>query len=120
MQITKCLHASVLVTDLEKAENFYSNILGLTKVERPFNFPGAWYQIGEFQIHLIVADAIIPDLVNSEKLGRNRHIAFAVANIEDAKQQLLNNGCPLQVSASGRSALFTQDPDGNIIELSEQ
>jgi catechol-2,3-dioxygenase len=28
-------------------------------------------------------------------------------------------GYPVQMSASGRSALFTQDPDGNIVEISE-
>ncbi|NES67685.1 MAG: glyoxalase, partial [Okeania sp. SIO2D1] len=27
--------------------------------------------------------------------------------------------CQIKMSASGRPALFTQDPDGNIIELSQ-
>ncbi|MBD2181690.1 VOC family protein [Aerosakkonema funiforme] len=119
MQITQCLHAAILVSDLAKAEDFYGNILGLPKVDRNLKFPGAWYQIGNFQIHLIVADAIPSDLVNSEKLGRNRHLAFSVANLDEAKEQLLNRGCTIQMSASGRAALFTQDPDGNIIEMSE-
>ena len=117
MQITQCLHAAILVSNLPEAEQFYSEILGLSKIDRNLKFPGAWYQIGEFQIHLIVADSIPSDLVNAEKLGRNRHLAFSVANLEEAKAQLLNHGCEIQMSASGRSALFTQDPDGNIIEL---
>lgn len=29
-------------------------------------------------------------------------------------------GYPLQSSASGRAALFTKDPDGNIVELSAE
>ncbi|MFB2921482.1 MULTISPECIES: VOC family protein [Aerosakkonema] len=119
MQITQCLHAAILVSDLAKAEDFYGNILGLPKVDRNLKFPGAWYQIGNFQIHLIVADSIPSDLVNSEKLGRNRHLAFSVANLDEAKAQLLNRGCTIQMSASGRAALFTEDPDGNIIEMSE-
>jgi len=119
MQITQCLHATILVSDLERAEHLYGNIMGLPKVERNLKFPGAWYQIGNFQIHLIVAKSVPSDQVNTEKLGRNRHIAFAVTNLDEAKEQLLSNGCSIQMSASGRSALFTQDPDGNIIEMSE-
>lgn len=119
MQITQCLHAAILVSDLERAEQFYGNVLGLSKVDRVLKFPGAWYQVGEFQIHLIVDDSIPSDLVNSEKLGRNRHLAFLVANLDAAKEQLVAHNYPIQMSASGRAALFTQDPDGNIIELGE-
>jgi len=119
MQITQFLHAAIIVTDLEKAENFYGNILGLSKAERPLDFPGAWYQIGNFQIHIMTADALPRDMVNSKKWGRNRHLAFSVTNLEAAKEQLLAHNCPIQMSASGRAALFTQDPDGNIIEIGE-
>ena len=119
MQILQVLHATLLVTDLKKSEHFYGTILGLPKAERNLNFPGAWYQIGNFQIHLIAVSTMIPDSVNSEKWGRNRHLAFSVTNLEAAKEKLLAHHCPMQMSASGRTALFTQDPDGNLIELSE-
>lgn len=119
MQITQCLHAAVLVSNLEKAERFYGNVLGLSKVERVLKYPGAWYQIGNFQIHLIVDPSIQPTLQNPEKWGRNPHVALAVADLEAAKTHLLAHGYLTQMSASGRAALFTQDPDGNIIELSQ-
>lgn len=119
MQINQYLHTAILVSNLEQSEKFYGEILGLEKVERPLNFPGIWYQIGEVQIHLIQAETIINDQVNSEKLGRNRHLAFSVDNLEAAKQQLISHNCSIQMSASGRAALFTKDPDGNIIELNE-
>jgi catechol 2,3-dioxygenase-like lactoylglutathione lyase family enzyme len=119
MQIIKCLHAAVLVSNLEKAEHFYSNVLGLSKVDRILKFPGVWYQIGEFQIHLIVDASIQPALQNPEKWGRNPHIALSVTDLDAVKTQLLAYDCSVQVSASGRAALFTQDPDGNIIELSQ-
>lgn len=119
MRITQCLHAAVLVSDLGKAEHFYGNILGLSKVERTFKYPGAWYQVGDFQIHLIVDSSIQPKLQNPEKWGRNPHVALSVADLDAAKTQLLAQGCSVQMSASGRTALFTQDPDGNIIELSQ-
>lgn len=119
MQITQCLHTAILVTDLEKAEDFYGKVLRLPKVERSLKFPGAWYQIGNYQIHLITASSI-PYEAQNEKWGRNAHIAFAVADLDAAKQELLNHNCPIQPSASGRPALFTKDPDGNIVELSQQ
>ncbi len=117
MQITQCLHAAVLVSDLEKAEHFYGNVLGLSKVERVLKYPGAWYQVGDFQIHLIVDSSIQSKLQNPEKWGRNPHVAFSVADLDAAKKQLLAHNGSIQMSASGRAALFTQDPDGNIIEL---
>lgn len=119
MQITQSLHAAILVANLEQSEHFYGKILGLSKVERSLKFPGAWYEIGNFQIHLIVSDKIAPDTVDTEKWGRNRHLAFAVSDLDAAKGQLISHNCPFQLSASGRPALFTHDPDGNIIELSQ-
>ncbi|NEQ18217.1 MAG: glyoxalase, partial [Moorea sp. SIO3E2] len=59
------------------------------------------------------------DLKNPEKWGRNPHIAFSVVNLDEAKECLHAHGYPIQLSSSGRAALFTQDPDCNIIELSE-
>lgn len=119
MQITQCLHAAVLVSDLERAEHFYGKVLGLSKVERSLKYSGAWYQVGEFQIHLIVASTASAELQNPKKWGRNPHIALSVADLDAAKSQLTAHSCPIQQSASGRAALFTQDPDSNIIELSQ-
>ncbi len=118
MQITQCLHVAILVTDLNRAEHFYGEILKLPKTERSRNFPGSWYQVGEYQLHLIVASSLANNSQN-EKWGRNPHIAFSISDLDAAKERLLYYNCPIQPSASGRRALFTQDPDGNIIELSE-
>lgn len=119
MQITQCFHTALLVTDLQKAEDFYSNVLGLTKIDRTLNYPGIWYQIGNFQLHLIVDSSISTDLHNDQKWGRNPHLAFTVADLEAAKTQLIASNCPIQLSASGRAALFTKDPDNNIVELTQ-
>ncbi|MGL6344075.1 MAG: VOC family protein [Waterburya sp.] len=120
MKITQCLHTAILVSELERAEKFYSDLLGLSKFERhDFKFSGTWYQIGECQLHLIVQANYVAPLNNPEKWGRNPHIALAIANLQAAKDKLEAQGYPIQMSASGRKALFTQDPDGNIIELAQ-
>ncbi len=118
MQIQSFLHTALTITNLEKSEHFYSHILGLKKVGRNLKFPGIWYQIGDYQLHLIVAPNNPPS-DNQAKWGRNRHIAFAVANVAMVQQRLNEAGQPFQLSSSGRPALFVRDPDDNVIELGE-
>ncbi|WP_036479462.1 VOC family protein [Myxosarcina sp. GI1] len=120
MKITSCLHTAILVSDLNKAEQFYGNILGLSKSsKRTSNFLGAWYQIGEHQLHIIVRPDFEAKIHNMEKWGRNAHVAFTVDDLNTAKQKLQDQGHPIQMSSSGRAAFFTLDPDNNIIELSQ-
>ena len=119
MQITAFLHAAIVVSDLAQAEHFYGTVLGLSKVDRVRKLPGAWYEIGTVQIHLIGAVVMPAELQNDEKWGRKRHLAFAVTDLAAAKAELLTHGHTSQMSASGRPALFTHDPDGNLIELNE-
>jgi glyoxylase I family protein len=118
MQINHCLHTAILVTDLERSEHFYGKVLGLSKIPRTLKYSGSWYQVGAYQIHLIVAPST-PTENNNEKWGRNPHVAFCVTDLDAAKEELINHNCAIQSSASGRTALFTQDPDGNIIELTQ-
>ena len=119
MQISKCLHTSILVSDLQQAENFYSDVLNLPKSsKRNLNFPGIWYQLEDYQIHIIEDKNFTnKNFINPEKWGRNPHLALVVDNLAQAEEKLQNNGYAIQKSFSGRKALFTQDPDGNIIEL---
>ncbi len=117
--ITHYLHSAILVSDLASAEQFYGGILGLSQINRTLNYPGVWYELGAFQLHLIEDKSFAPTLPNAAKWGRNPHLALAVKNLEAVKADLTAHGCPLQLSASGRAALFVQDPDGNVIELTE-
>ncbi|PNW38206.1 UNVERIFIED_CONTAM: glyoxalase [Euhalothece sp. KZN 001] len=120
MGVTRYLHTAILVSDLRASEAFYSEVLELPKAERSLKFPGVWYQVGDDQIHLIEDANWKTTPVNREKWGRNPHIAFAVDDLELIKTRLREGGYPLQSSASGRAALFTKDPDGNIVELSAE
>ena len=120
MNLICCLHTAILVSDLTKATDFYENVLGLSPaLNRQLKFPGIWYQVGNYQIHLIVNSDYASKKFNQQKWGRNPHLAFQVDDLTAAKNKLEQAGYPVQTSASGRAALFTQDPDGNIIELSQ-
>ncbi|MDL4840266.1 VOC family protein [Aquibacillus rhizosphaerae] len=113
-------HVSLAITDLEKAKHFYGTVLGLAELDRPnFDFPGAWYQVGSQQLHLIVD----PDSETLRTSGINsRHGHFAI-RVKDYYQTLvtLKEG-EIDVvtkpdSKSGFAQIFCMDPDHNLIEF---
>ena len=117
--IVRSLHVALLVTDLARAAMFYGEILGLESAPRSLTFPGLWFQVGDFQIHLMQHDEWQAPCPRSDKWGRNPHMAFQVHDLAAIKTRLIEHQYPVQLSASGRAALFTQDADGNIVELSQ-
>ncbi|MEA5471037.1 VOC family protein [Spirulina sp. 06S082] len=119
MEITQCLHTALLVCDLDRAKHFYGTILNLPIAERDLKFAGVWYQVGNYQIHLIVNTEFSGNLYDRAKWGRNAHIAFNVDNLAELKQRLQAHNWPMQLSSSGRAAIFIQDADKNIIEVNQ-
>lgn len=117
MAITQFLHSAIVVKNLERSAQFYGTLLGLPRLDRPLTFPGLWYGVGPYQLHLIQGDPQVPDL--REAWGRHDHLALAVDDLAVYYDRLVTAGYPVQTSASGRSALFTQDPDGHVIELTQ-
>lgn len=120
-EITRLLHVSLLVHDLARARQFYEQVLGLSPSPlRPqLGFAGVWYDVGEQQIHLLTGAA--PGQISNDGApgGRDRHIAFAVANLEQLVSTLKEHEIAFTRSASGRRALFCRDPEGNALEFSE-
>ena len=116
--ILHVLHVALQVSDLERADEFYSNVIGLQKVERNLTFPGSWYQVGDFQLHLIVSDWA-KNPTREDKWGRHPHVTFAIRGLGKVIAALKEQAVPFQMSSSGRAALFVKDPDGNVVELLE-
>lgn len=114
-------HVSLTVTNLEKAKDFYSNILCLKEINRPnFDFPGAWYEVGNQQLHLIVLPDSQTIRKNKKINSREGHFALRVENYYDTLNWLsINNVTVLEKpdSVSGFAQIFCADPDGNLIEL---
>lgn len=121
IKVTRLLHASLLVADLERARAFYEGMLGLSpSPARPeMSFPGVWYDVGEAQIHLLCLPNPDPVEGRPEHGGRDRHTAFAVDDIAALRAALEAGDIPFTVSQSGRAALFCRDPDGNALEFVE-
>ncbi len=115
-------HVSLLVSDTQRALDFYHGVLGLPlDPGRPeMGFPGAWLRIGQQQLHLIELPQQLAAETASVHGGRDRHFALVVGDIEGLRQALEENGITYTLSRSGRSALFCRDPDGNAVEIVEQ
>jgi len=115
-------HVSVIVSDTERSLAFYRDILGFQLTERPdLGFPGAWLSVeGGQQIHLMELDNPDPTTGRPAHGGRDRHMAFTVADIAPVRALLDEKNIPYTLSKSGRRALFCRDPDGNAIEIIER
>ncbi|GAE28043.1 hypothetical protein JCM9140_4231 [Halalkalibacter wakoensis JCM 9140] len=113
-------HVSLPVSDLQRSIAFYSDILCLKKIERPaFDFEGAWYEIGEGQLHLIV-DEGMPDQPERVIDSRGKHFALRVEDYEETAEWLKKHKVEIVEkpdSKSGFAQIFCCDPDGHIIEL---
>lgn len=116
------LHATFVVQDLQRARQFYEDVLGLTlNTTRPeMSFSGVWYDVGSNQqIHLMQLPSPEFGLQRPEHGGRDRHIALAVSDMAALVQRLEGAGVGYTMSQSGRRALFCRDPDGNALEFIE-
>lgn len=121
IEVTGLSHGSFPVRDIEASKRFYGEVLGLKEVPRPaFDFPGAWYAVGDRQLHLI-QNSRLPDRVDDGRkpYPMNTHLALDVADVGAAKGTLEAAGCTYrEVHSPGDLwQLFVYDPDGNMIEL---
>jgi len=114
-------HASLIVANLDVSMVFYCDVLGLQQVDRPdLGFPGAWFQLGDQQIHLLELENPDPITGRPEHGGRDRHVALNALSLSPVQDTLNKAGIFYTMSKSGRRALFCRDPDGNAIEIIER
>ena len=108
-------HVTVNVTDVARAKSFYTGLLGLTETPRPesFDFPGAWYPIGGTLLHLVGRAQRDPD--------SSRHFALWVRDVHLTAKTVEGAGYPVKWDTGykipGVDRFFTNDPDGNRIEI---
>ncbi len=117
-------HTNILVTDLEAAHDFYINKLGFSVLPRPDfgGFAGAWYRVGDLQLHLSVVEEM-PDLK-----GGFPHLAFHIPadRFDSTIDALKSDGVKFMGDTMSREdfgvpvrAAFCHDPSGNAIEFTD-
>jgi glyoxylase I family protein len=136
MKIQSIHHVSLTVTDLERSRAFYREVIGLPEITRPpFNFPGAWFQLGEHQqLHLIDGMAAAnknPTFRTGKPLdSRDSHFAIRVsdywATVEFLRSRGYREDVPLDDSmrlivnpraTAGFPQMYILDPDRHVIEI---
>lgn len=117
--ISRLHHAGFLVTDIERAADFYERVLGLETLPRPdFGFPGRWYDLKNGnQLHLMSLEKM-PDH-STHRPTFDRHIALEVPDLNKTAEQLAEMGVEFGTGSGrgGAAQIFLRDPDGNMIEL---
>ena len=114
--VTALHHVNVTVpSDLESAaKHFYGAVLGLQQVPKPAAArpTGAWYQIGDNQLHLSVED--------EPRSTSSRHICFKVDDLTETEKRFRNAGVeinpdPRPIPSTQR--FYVRDPGGNQLEI---
>ncbi len=132
VQITGLAHVNLNVTDLQRAEKFYTEILGC-KVSGKYEEIIVWLNFGQYEADdrkLAMHDLAlykVPHEVPPEyrkTVGLN-HVAFRLATPEDVDQAaeiLKENGVKILKGPETHKEdldhyVYFEDPDRNVIEL---
>jgi glyoxylase I family protein len=119
MKVKGAHHYSLDTDDLDRSRGFYGQLLGLSEIERPdFGLPGAWYQAGPVQLHLIqVPPGVDVGSVAPQLTPLANHIAFEIEDYETVKSELEAAGCEVLATGVEQGQIFVRDPDGNLVEF---
>ncbi len=119
----KFLHTMIRVNDVEKSLHFFINLLGLVETRR-FDVPEGKYTLiflatakGEAEIELT------HNWNSNEEYTRGRnfgHLAFAVDNIYQTCQTLLDAGVEINRPPRCGHMAFIKSPDNISIELLQE
>src|SRR6185503_12875763 len=115
--VTALHHVNVTVSsELEDAAKyFYGSVLGLDQVSKPAaaRQTGAWYQIGDNQLHLSVEDELRGPI-------SSRHVCFTVSNLSETEERFRGAGVeiiPDPRPIPGTERFYVRDPGGNQLEI---
>lgn len=105
-------HCEILVTDIDAALKFYTEVVGLEELPNASVFSqNKWLKLGNQELHIVfhpVSDA-----------NEERHFAILVKDLERARTNLANRGAEIKSATPipGVDRFFIFDPFGNRIEF---
>lgn len=126
-QIKSIHHIAIIAQHYEKTKIFYTDILGFTVIQENYREQRRSYKCdlalnGNYQIELFSFPEVAERASNPEAAGL-RHLAFAVTDIYEWHQWLLNNKVQTEDvridEFTGKKFFFFRDPSGQPLEMYE-
>jgi len=102
-----------------EAKDFYGSVLGLKQIPKPIESQGrggAWYELGNAQLHLSVRVE-----ANNDQ-GSKGHVCFTVADVISAEENLRTAAVEIisdDQPIAGKPRFYVRDPGGNLIEIAQ-
>ena len=127
MKLSSVHHIAIIVSDIEKAREFYVEKLGFEVVRESYRKErDDWKldpRVDEHTELEIFAEKNPPKRVNRPEACGLRHLAFRVESVEETVKELAEMGVecePIRTdSFTGEKMTFFLDPDGLPLELHE-
>lgn len=120
VRATGLFHATLPVWDLDRAERFWFDLLGIKRHATPSYFPNSvvFLDLGNTMIHLVRYGDEIP-----RPHPRSTHIAIEVDDLEAAYARVKGAGCELLseeiIQRPDMRCFYFLDPEGNRVELTQ-
>lgn len=121
MQLLQLDHFAVDVADLDRAERFYTEVLGLSVLHR-FDRHQVLLRCGSLNLALFERRDLPPRLTDriENPLGKGHH-AFLVSRDDwlTAQAAFASHGVPIYgpIDWGDHDCLYFLDPDGNLLEI---
>lgn len=118
MNVKNINHITLIVDNLEKCRDFYTNVLGLEELPAfNFDYPVQFYKINDHQqLHLSEW---------KDAPSFRGHTCIEVDDFNEAFQKFKKLGCidikpwgKVRQIAGGAMQMFVRDPSGNLLEIS--
>ena len=127
MKLNSVHHVAIIVSDIEKAREFYVEKLGFEVIRENYRKErGDWkldLRVDEHTELEIFAEKNPPKRVNRPEACGLRHLAFRVESVEETVKELAEMGIecePIRTdSYTGEKMTFFSDPDGLPLEIHE-
>lgn len=127
MKLNSVHHIAIIVSDIEKAREFYIKKLGFEAIRENYRKErGDWkldLRVDEHTELEIFAEKNSPKRVNRPEACGLRHLAFRVASVEETVKELDEIGIecePIRTDTyTGEKMTFFFDPDGLPLEIHE-
>ena len=127
MKVDKFHHVAIICSNYEQSKHFYVNILGFSIIQETFRAERNSYkldlQVGDRDRIELFSFPDPPPRPSKPEAQGLRHLAFAVADLEQAAEFLQAQGVAVEAirldELTGKRFTFFQDPDGLPLELYE-